>query len=149
MPPSATSNKAAVEEVPVVAAPVAASRNGKKRPKFSAEEDRVIVHETNTAKACCTPRKKMELVEEVARRLNATSHCQGETTFATVCDRFHRIVKKWKSTDVLNATGPGLRRSARKKTTCSFPWSSTWRTSRTTRQLRMRRRMRRKRSRSA
>ena len=52
--------------------------------------------ETHALKAYCTPSKQAELFSAVAKKLNQSQSCQGESTGRSVRDSFFRLVKLWR-----------------------------------------------------
>lgn len=69
------------------------------RPRFSKEEDRIIIHEVYATKAFCATKNASELYAQVANTLKHSTECQGEVTGKSVRDRFFRLVSNFRTSD--------------------------------------------------
>eukprot|EP00171_Calliarthron_tuberculosum_P021257 IDg21257t1 len=69
------------------------------RPKYTSDEDRIIVLETSATKAYCNSSRTIELFDIVAQRLNASEHSRAKSNARSVRDRFYRLLKRWRAKD--------------------------------------------------
>lgn len=78
---------------------MASSSSSKGKPRFSKEEDSVIVHEVYATRAFCALKNASKLYAEVASTLNGKDFCKREVSWKSVSDRFSRLAANWRKSD--------------------------------------------------